>query len=216
MGRYFALWQELEEKKKKGKGNGNVSTDGVINLGDKGECLRNPTCQGLASLGHAHWPPGHKASKAYIARQVGSLAFQETFKELMVKKEEAIAKKQRRCSDKVATSKSFVGLQEKSIATNKAIAKAGILEAEAKTKALGAKPKARLLEAEVNTKILEDEATTNLLEAEAKLMAEENKIILNGLETIADLDQRNWFQREAKYDSGSRYLRGNGIEDCHL
>jgi hypothetical protein len=156
----------------------------IINLGEKGECLGNPTGQGLASVGHAHRPPGHKASKAYIAHQVGSLAFQETFKELMVNKEEDIAeKKQRRCSDKVATSKSFVDLQEKSVVTNDAIAKARILEAEANTKALEAKPKARLLEVEDKTKLLEAEGKTKLLEAEAKLMAKKNKIMLNGLET---------------------------------
>jgi hypothetical protein len=56
----FALWQELEEKKKnkkkkkkkkKGKGNGNASTDGVINLDDKGKCLGNPAGQGWHLLG---------------------------------------------------------------------------------------------------------------------------------------------------------------------
>jgi hypothetical protein len=76
-------------------------------------------------------------------------------KELMVKKEEAIAERrewQRR--DKDATTKSFVDLQEWSIAADDAIAKARALEVEAKTKALEAEAKTRLLEAKTRTKLL--------------------------------------------------------------
>jgi hypothetical protein len=87
----FVVWQELEEKKKE-KGNDYVSTDGVINLDDKGECLGNPKGEGLASVGWARWPAGHMATKYNISHQAGSLAFQETFKELMVKKKEAIGR----------------------------------------------------------------------------------------------------------------------------
>jgi hypothetical protein len=62
----FALWQELEENKKS-NGIDIASMDDVINLDDKGECLGNSRGDGLASVGHAHWLPGHKASKADIA-----------------------------------------------------------------------------------------------------------------------------------------------------
>jgi hypothetical protein len=68
--------------------------------------------------------------------------FQETFKELMTKKEEATAEREeRRRRDKEATTKSFVDLQERSVAADKAIAKARLLEAEAKTKGLEAEAK---------------------------------------------------------------------------
>jgi hypothetical protein len=87
----FALWQELE--KKKGKSNGNASIDGVIDLDVQEPCLGNPTGEDLASAGRKRWSPGHKATKADIARHANSLAFQKTFKELMVKTEEAIAEK---------------------------------------------------------------------------------------------------------------------------
>jgi hypothetical protein len=59
--------------------------------------------------------------------------FQETFTELMTKKEETIAQREERHHiDKEGTIKSFVDLQERSIATDKAIAKARLLEAEAR------------------------------------------------------------------------------------
>jgi hypothetical protein len=58
------------------------------------------------------------------------LAFQETLKELMTKKEEATAEREeQRHRDKEATTKSFVDLQEWSVAADKAIAKARLLEA---------------------------------------------------------------------------------------
>jgi hypothetical protein len=117
------------------------------------------------------------------------LAFQEIFKELMTKKEEATAKREeRRRRDKEATTKSFVNLQERSVAADEAIAKARLLEAEAKTKALEAETKARLLEAEVRTK----------LEAEAMLMAEENKIMLTDLEIVSDSARREWLENRQK------------------
>jgi hypothetical protein len=94
------------------------------------------------------------------------LAFQETFKELMTKKEEATAERKERCHrDKEATNKSFVDLQERSVAADEAIAKARLLEADANTKALEAEAKARLLDAEARTKLFETEATTKLLKA---------------------------------------------------
>jgi hypothetical protein len=59
------------------------------------------------------------------------LAFQETLKELMTKKEEAtVETEERRHKDKEATTKSFIDLQEWSVAADKAIAKARLLEAE--------------------------------------------------------------------------------------
>jgi hypothetical protein len=122
-----------------------------------------------------------------MARQAGSLVFQETFKALMTMKEEATAKREeRRHRDKEATTKSFVDLQERSIADIETIAMARLLEVEAKTKALETEAKARFLEAEARTKLLETEAKTKLLEAQAMLMAEKTKIMLTYLETISD------------------------------
>jgi hypothetical protein len=181
----FAIWQELE--KKKGKGNRNASTGDVIDLDAQEPCLGNPEGEGLAAPSWKRRPPGHKATKADIAWQAGSLAFQETFKELMVKKEEATAEREeRRRRDKEATTKRFIDLKEGYVAADEAIAKARLLEAEAKTKVLEAEAKASLLEAEARTKLLEAEAKTKLLEAEAMLMAEENKIMLTDLNTISD------------------------------
>jgi hypothetical protein len=149
----FALWQEL--KNKKGRG-GNASTGDVIDIDAQGPCIGNPEGTGLAAGARKRRPPGHKATKADIAQQAGSLAFQETFKELMTKKEEATAEREeRQRRDKEATTKSFVDLQERSVAANEAIAKARLLEAEAKTKAMEAEAKARLLEVEARTKLLE-------------------------------------------------------------
>jgi hypothetical protein len=136
-------------------------------------------------------PPGHKGTKADIALQADSLAFQETFKELMTKKEEATAEREeRRPRDKEATTKIFVDLQERYVAADEAIAKARLLEAESKTKALEAEAKARLLKVEARTKLLETDATTKLLEPQAMLMAEETKIMLTDLETISDPARR--------------------------
>jgi hypothetical protein len=83
----FALWLELENKK--GKGNNNASTGDVIDVDGEG-----PAASGLPGAVEHRWPPGHKGTKADIARQAGSLAFQETFKELMTKKEEATAERE--------------------------------------------------------------------------------------------------------------------------
>jgi hypothetical protein len=104
--------------------------------------------------------------------------FQETLKELMVKKQEAIAEREERWRrDKEATTKRFVDLQERSFATDKAIAKAKLLEVEAKTKAWEVEAKARFLKANAKTKILA---------AEAMLMVEETKIMLTDLDSISD------------------------------
>jgi hypothetical protein len=98
------------------------------------------------------------------------LAFQETFKELMTKKEEAIAEREERTE----------------------------LESDAKTKAREAKAKARLLEAEARTEFLETEAKTKLLEAQAMPMAKEIKIMLTDLETISDPARREWLENRQK------------------
>jgi hypothetical protein len=71
--------------------NGEAFMHDMINVDDNG----NPAHDDLAST---HRPPGHKASKADIARQAGSLAFQETFRDIMVKKKEAISKREERQS----------------------------------------------------------------------------------------------------------------------
>jgi hypothetical protein len=76
------------------------------------------------------------------------LAFQETFKDLMTKKEEATAERERHRRDKEATTKSFVDLQERSVAADEITAIARLLEAEAKARPLEAEAKAGLLEAE--------------------------------------------------------------------
>jgi hypothetical protein len=103
----FALWQKLEKK----KGKGNASTGDIIDLDAQEPCIGNREGEGLTSARRKRRPPGHKATKANIARQAGSFAFQDTLKELVVKKEEAIAgRKERRCRDKEATTKSFVNL----------------------------------------------------------------------------------------------------------
>jgi hypothetical protein len=193
----FALWKELENKK--GRATGNASTGDAIDVDAQGPCIGNPEGTGLAAGARKRRPPGHKANKANIAWQAGSTEFQETCKELMTKKEESTAEREERwCRDKEATTKSFVDLQERSVATDEAIAKARLLEAEAKTKALEAEAKARLLEAEARTKLLETEAKTKLLEVEAMLMAEENKIMLTDLETISNPVQREWFENRQK------------------
>jgi hypothetical protein len=125
--------------------------------------------------------------------------FQETFREIIVEKEEAIAEREeRRRKDKEATVKSFVGLQERFVAADKAIAKARLLEAEAKKKALKAKVKVRLLESKDKARLLEADAKTKLLVEEAKLMAEENTIMLIDLESITDPDQRDLFEKRQK------------------
>jgi hypothetical protein len=69
----FALWQEL--KNKKGRGNDNASTGDVIDVDAQGPCIGNPEGTGLAAGARMRQPLGHKATKADIARQAGSLAF---------------------------------------------------------------------------------------------------------------------------------------------
>jgi hypothetical protein len=67
-----------------GRGNGNASTGDVIDVNGKG-----PAGSSLPGITRQRRPLGHKATKADIAQQAGSMPFQETFKELMTKKEEA-------------------------------------------------------------------------------------------------------------------------------
>jgi hypothetical protein len=58
----FALWLELENTK--GRGRGNASTGDVIDIDGEG-----PTGSGLPAGGvRQRRPPGHKATKADIAR----------------------------------------------------------------------------------------------------------------------------------------------------
>jgi hypothetical protein len=160
--------------------------------------------QGIAGSGlpggvRQRRPPSHKATKANITRHTGSLAFQETFKELMTKKEEATAEReeqQRR--DKKATTKSFVDIQERSVAADEPIAKARLLEVEANTKALEAEAKARLLDAEARTKLFDTEAMTKLLGAQAMLIDEETKIMPTDLENISDPAQRECLENRQK------------------
>jgi hypothetical protein len=54
------------------------------------------------------------------------------------------------------------------------------------------------LEAEAKMKAMEADANTKLLEVEAELMAEEKKIMLTDLESIADPDRRDWFEKKQK------------------
>jgi hypothetical protein len=153
-----------------GRANGNASTGDVIDVDAQGPCIGNPQDTGLAAIARKRRPLGHKATKADIARQADSMAFQETFKELITKNKEATAEREERWRrDKEATTKSFVNLQERSIAADEAIAKARLLEAE--TKALEVEAKTTLLEAEARTKLLDTEAKTKPLEAQAMLMA---------------------------------------------
>jgi hypothetical protein len=144
-----------------GRANGNASTGDVIDVDAQGPCIGNPQDTGLAAIARKRRPLGQKATKADIARQVDSMAFQETFKELITKNKEATAEREERWRrDKEATTKSFVNLQERSVAADEAIAKARLLEA-----------KTTLLEAEARTKLLDTEAKTKPLEAQAMLMA---------------------------------------------
>jgi hypothetical protein len=127
------------------------------------------------------------------------LVFQETFKELMTKKEEATAEReewQRR--DKEATTKSFVDLQERSVAADEAIAKARLLEAEAKTKGPGSRGQGKALGGRGEEQALGDRGMTKLLEAQAMLMAEETKIMLTDLETISDPARWEWLENRQK------------------
>jgi hypothetical protein len=62
----FALWQELENKK--GRSNDNASTGDVIDVDAQRPCIGNPEGAGLAGGARKRRPPGHKATKADIAR----------------------------------------------------------------------------------------------------------------------------------------------------
>jgi hypothetical protein len=54
------------------------------------------------------------------------------------------------------------------------------------------------LEAEAKMKTMEADAKTKLLEVKAELMAEEKKIMLTDLESIAGPDRRDWFEKKQK------------------
>jgi hypothetical protein len=98
---------------------------------------------------------------------------------------------ERRLTKKEASTKRFVNLLQRSIATDEAIAKARLLEVNDKTKSLEAEAKARLLEAKSRTQLLEAEAKT-------MLMAEENNIILTNLDSISDPCKWEWFENRQK------------------
>jgi hypothetical protein len=96
----------------KKKGNDNSSMNGTINLEYDGQSLGARSTDKVGGGGGAKQPVGHKATKTNMHHQASSLAFQETLRELMVKKEEAITKKEeRRRKEKEASTKSFVDLQ---------------------------------------------------------------------------------------------------------
>ncbi|KAK1626312.1 hypothetical protein QYE76_000627 [Lolium multiflorum] len=110
-------------------------------------------------------PPGHASS----------LAFQDTLRELMIKKEETIAEREeRRRREKETTTKSFVDLQMRALEVKDALAKSMFVETEAK---------ARLMDVDANSVVLE---------VEAKIMAGENQVMLTDLGTIFDPVQRAW------------------------
>lgn len=98
----YVLWKELNDEKK-GNGKSNASTCGVIDLDDdNGECVDNTGGDGTAA--RACRPGGHKAKKVDIARQARSLAFQETLRKILKKKEEAITEREETpCKEKEAT-----------------------------------------------------------------------------------------------------------------
>jgi hypothetical protein len=100
-------------------------------------------------------------------REASSLVFQETLRELMVKKEEVITEREeRQRKEKEATTKSFVDLQLRALEVEEASAKFSLVEAEAKAK------------------LMDVDAKSKVLEAEAKIMAGENRIMLMDLATI--------------------------------
>jgi polyphosphate kinase len=78
-------------------------------------------------------PRGHKATASDMKKDVIALALSETFKGWMADKEEAIAvmeEKKRR--EKEATCNQFYDLTKKAIEVEESIAKAKVIEAEAK------------------------------------------------------------------------------------
>jgi hypothetical protein len=89
-----------------------LSTDGTIDLKYDGQCFGKPSTDEAGGGGHAKRPVGNKATKINMNPQASSLAFQDTLRELMVKKEEAIPEREeRRRKEKEATAKISVDLQ---------------------------------------------------------------------------------------------------------
>jgi hypothetical protein len=86
----YTLWKKLKDGK---KGNSNLSTDGTIDLKYDGQCFGKPSTDEAGGGGHAKRPVGNKATKINMNPQASSLAFQDTLRELMVKKEETIAER---------------------------------------------------------------------------------------------------------------------------
>jgi hypothetical protein len=141
----YALWRKLENMKK-GNVKDNSSTDGIIDLKYDGQSLGARSTDDAVGDGRAKRPVGHKAAKTDMHRQASSLAFQDTLRELMVKKEEAITEREeRRHKEKEATAKSFVDLQLRALEVKVAFAKSRLIEAEAK---------ARLMDADAKSKVL--------------------------------------------------------------
>jgi hypothetical protein len=125
----YVLWKKLEATKK--KGNGNSSTDNTIDLEYDGKSLGADATEDRD--GRAKRPVGHKATKTKMHRQASTMAFQETLREFMVKKEEAITeRKVRRRKEKEVTTKSFVDLQMRAIEVEESLAKSILVEAEAR------------------------------------------------------------------------------------
>jgi hypothetical protein len=89
----YTLSRKLEDVNK--KGNGNSSIDGTIDLKYDGQNLGVPSTEEAGGGGRAKRPVGHKATKTDMHRQASSLAFQDTLRELMIKKEEAIPRGKR-------------------------------------------------------------------------------------------------------------------------
>jgi hypothetical protein len=78
-------------------------------------------------------PRGHKATTNDIKRDAAALALSKTFKGWMANKEEAIAKREeKKHREKKATCNQFLDLTKKAIEVEKSMAKAKIIEAEAK------------------------------------------------------------------------------------
>jgi colicin import membrane protein len=201
----LAKWETSygQWKQEGGKGKGNTA-DAAIDLDESPQCSTNPAKRS----GRARRPQGHKAAKADLERNAGSLAFGDTLKDLMEKKEANQAQREeRRRQEKEGNAKSFVDIALRSLEVEEAKVKAmeveveaKAMEAEAKAKLLEAEAeaKAKLLEAEAKAKAEKDAAEAKLLQASAMLMAEENCIMLTDLATISDPEQRAWFEKKQK------------------
>ena len=187
----YDAWRLADEAKQKGK----ATAAGVVDL----EEADPQAPAGPSSSGRVRRPAGQKSTKAEMARLAAQTSFQDTIRELMGKKESALAEREdRRRKEKEVAEKHFHELQSKALEVDESMAKARLMEMEAKAKIAEAEAAKMLLEAEAKAKAIEADAKTKLVEAEAFLMAEENKIMLTDLDTIAEPDRRAWFARRQK------------------